>query len=159
MLRLASSAAVALVIAASAPVSTAATAQQDDTRVHVVGCVERVQPNGSLAGTGVGTTASPNVADRQANSNELLDRFQLSGAVRTAVEASATSADLTSYALEGSEAELTKHTGHRVEISGRVAPPRATAPRQADRAAAGSPMQRIIVESVKMRSANCTRQP
>jgi hypothetical protein len=165
---------IAWFLLAAVPAGTAAqgTASQAlAQRIQVVGCVERAQRNGSLAGTGVGTTASPNTADREANSGELLDRFTLTAATPVAPVTSVTpvtpvpgergarsaAAELTTYALEGRDAELEAHAGHRVEVTGTIAPPRSSAPRAADRAAAGAGIQRVQVESVKMVAATCAQ--
>jgi hypothetical protein len=88
-------------------------------------------------------------------------------------------ANRTSYALEGNADELTKHLGHRMEVTGTIAPVVAsgagTAPsgRGADdaRAHAGAPapaagnnghpmfktgIERVKVTSMKMVSGDCT---
>ncbi len=121
-------------------------------RVTVSGCVERAQPNGSVAGTAVGTSSSPNTADRDANTSQPLDAFLLTGASATT---QAAKGELKTYALEGHESELGGHTGHRVEVTGRLAPPRSSG-QGAGRAAATTGVQRIVVEAVKMIETGCS---
>jgi hypothetical protein len=120
------------------------------TKVVIEGCVERAQRNGSVGGTGLGTTSSPNTADRDANSSEPLDVFQLNNAHRVPREASE-GMDRTTYALEGRESDMGAHTGHRVQISGLLAAPKATG----TPAAAAAGISRVRVEQVKMISATC----
>lgn len=119
--------------------------------VVAVGCLERAQRNGSLAGTAVGTSASPNTAPQEANSSEPTNRFMLTGVS----EKGADPAALRSYALEGREQELANHTGHRVEVTGSLTEGNTSARGDArsQRTAAG--VQRLRVESFKMVSASC----
>src|SRR3954468_3107993 len=82
----------------SSQVPTQSPDRATGAKVSVEGCVERVQRNGSVGGTGVGTTSSPNTADRDANSSETLNVFQLSDAYRLPRDAAATAAR-TTYGL------------------------------------------------------------
>jgi len=100
--------------------------------------------NGSVGGTGLGTTSSPNTADRDANSSETLDVFQLSNA--QPLPADAANQKRTSYALEGQEQEMGRHTGHRVQVTGTLAPPRAAATSTAAATAAGSRTSALIAK-------------
>jgi hypothetical protein len=129
----------------------ASTPAAENSKVSVEGCVERAQRNGSVGGTGLGTTSSPNTADRDANSSETLDVFQLSNA--QPIPGDAANTERTSYALDGHEQELGRHTGHRVQITGMLAPPRAAATSTTAATAAG--IRRIRVEAIKMVSASC----
>src|SRR3954462_3863983 len=49
-------------------------------KVTVAGCLQRAQRNGSVGGTIVGTSASPNTAPQEANSGALVDAYLLSEA-------------------------------------------------------------------------------
>ncbi|MQA30887.1 MAG: hypothetical protein GEU82_13815 [Luteitalea sp.] len=144
-------AAASVGIQAQAP-SQGAVAPPDGSKVSVEGCIQRAQRDGSVGGTGLGTTSSPNTADRDANSSEPLDVFQLSDADRVPSDASDTGR--TSYALDGNVPELAKHTGHRVQVTGTLAPPRTDGAPSSSAAAAG--IRRIRVDAVKMVSTTCS---
>jgi hypothetical protein len=123
------------------------------SKISVEGCVERAQRTGSVAGTGVGTSAPPNVADREANSSEILDVFMLTDAQPVAADRSS-GTQRTSYALTGHEKEFGGHTGHRVQVVGTLAPPVSSGASTGSVAAAG--IRRIQVESIKMIAASCS---
>jgi hypothetical protein len=144
---------VVALLAASVSVVMQAQATQPGVaaKVSVEGCVERAQRNGSVGGTGLGTTSPPSTADRDANSSETLDVFLLSDAKRMPGDTGGTGP--TSYALDGRAQEIGAHTGHRVQVTGTVAPPR-TAGTPAG-AAAPAGIRRIRVEAIKMVSATC----
>jgi hypothetical protein len=134
--------------------------------VIVTGCVERAERNGSVGGTPVGTTAqSPNTADDEANSQEPVDRFLLTGAVvnpaaggsgasTQATRGPQTAQELKAFALHGHEAELRSHAGHRVQVTGVLEPPRQPTRTRAE-AASASGVQRLRVQSVRMIKASC----
>jgi hypothetical protein len=63
-----------------------------------------------------------------------------------------TSGTASRYELDGQSAELTKHLNHQVEITGTVAPASASAA-----AGAASAAPKLMVSSVKMVSATCTK--
>jgi len=137
----------------SSQVPTQSPDRATGAKVSVEGCVERVQRNGSVGGTGVGTTSSPNTADRDANSSETLNVFQLSDAYRLPRDAAATAAR-TTYGLQGHEQEMGGHTGHRVQVTGTLAAPEA---QTGASSAASAGIRRIRVDAVKMISATCDK--
>jgi hypothetical protein len=149
---------VAMIVAGSAALVSAAAQTPDSSgRVTVTGCVERAQRNGSLAGTDVGTTASPNTAPSAANSGELLNRFLLTDAApgeasarreRTAAQPPAR------YALEGHEQELGNYVAQRVQITGRLATPRSSGQGGTQHGLA-SGVDRIDVATVKSIARDC----
>jgi hypothetical protein len=149
---------VAMIVAGSAALVSAAARTPDSSgRVTVTGCVERAQRNGSLAGTDVGTTASPNTAPSAANSGELLNRFLLTDAA--AGDASAKSDRPAAqpparYALEGHEQELANYVAQRVQITGRLATPRSSGQGGTQHGLA-SGVDRIDVETVKSIARDC----
>jgi hypothetical protein len=63
------------------------------------------------------------------------------------------------YTLSGDNAELAKHKGHRVEITGTLMPAAGatptTPPSSDDRAGSGAAGQRLQVTTIKMVSASC----
>jgi hypothetical protein len=140
---------VAVSVKAQAP--AAATA---GSKLVVEGCVERAQPTGSLGGSGVGTTSSPNTAPGDANSGQTLDVFMLTDAKSVNGRRASGETDRTAYALEGHEREFDTHTGHRVQVSGVLAPPRASRTKASSVVAAG--IRRIRVNEVKMLGATCS---
>lgn len=183
-LRLAAAAAMAL--GCSFPVIDAQTTQTTTgEKLTVTGCLQRAQRNGSVGGTVVGTSASPNTADDEANSGALVNAFLLtdatagpaagsttapaSGANAAASGASASAssaatpaatgtagrAEPTTFGLQGQEAELERHQGARVEVTGTVIPP-ATSGRGTGGGATASGAKRLRVESYKVVAEKCT---
>jgi hypothetical protein len=146
-------------------------AQPQSSTVTVVGCMQQGERNGSVAGTGLGTSVPPNLAGPAANSNEPVG-FLLTDATSTAAPAATNPSptgtagdaaanraqpDRTSYALEGDENQFLDHKGHRVEVTGTLAPPMSSG------AGTGRPndpafksgVQRLRVSSIKMIAADC----
>ena len=135
-------------------------------KLTIVGCVERAQRDGSVAGTPVGTSAtSPNTADDEANSGAMVDRFLLTGAATSETADGAPPSPTTaapagdqqparSYALRGHDQELRGHVGHKVEVTGTVTAPRQPQSNRAE-AAAASGVQQLVVDSVKMVKESC----
>jgi hypothetical protein len=146
--------------------------------ITVVGCVEEAVADGSLGGTPLGTSATPADAGRVANVQPRVDGFVLTGArpasagavgtagsgsnapgaAATTGAADASKEELKTYALEGDRNELAPHKGHRVEITGAVAPPASSgvnrpAGRADDPFQTG--VQRLRVQAVKMVAATC----
>jgi hypothetical protein len=102
----------------------------------------------------VGTTSSPNTAARDANSSETLDVFMLTDAKPAVGLGASGDADRTAYALEGHEREFDTHTGHRVQVTGVLAPPRASRTNASSVVAAG--IRSIRVNDVKMLATTCS---
>jgi hypothetical protein len=124
-------------------------ADQPGATITVVGCMQAADADGSVAGTPLGTSATPAQAGPVANLNEPVNGFILTGArpagspdapVATAggnpsgsagtagsgaaAPAGANDAQTPrTYVLEGNQAELATHKGHRVEVTGTVASP------------------------------------
>jgi len=147
-----------VLVAGSAAFGGAAAQTPDPSgRVTVNGCVERAQRNGSLAGTDVGTTASPNTAPTEANSGELVNRFLLTDAAagdRAARAQTSAAEPPARYALEGHEQELANYVSQRVEVVGRLAAPRSSG-KGATQAGLASGTSRINVESIKPIARDC----
>jgi hypothetical protein len=166
--------AAALVIAGSAIVIGQSMPAAGE-RVTVAGCLQRAQRNGSAGGTVVGTSASPSTADDEANSGAMVDAFLLAEAApvtgvgatdrtattarsgdTTAPNAAGTSgrAELTTFGLQGREAELEQHQGARVEVTGTIVPP-AMSGRGSGGAATAAGAKRVKVESFKVLAEQC----
>ena len=140
--------------------------------ITVAGCVENAVADGSLGGTPLGTSATPNNAGVVANVMPPVDGFLLTGARpagaapvgTTGATAGAPARDtdtskeeLKTYALEGNRDELAAHKGHRVEITGTLAPPASSGAN--DRAAGEfkTGVQRLRVQTIKMTAESCTK--
>jgi len=145
----------ASVIVASAlasPSYQAAAQAGPQNLVTVSGCVAQAPRTGSLVSETVAPApATPNTAGIEANSNEPSNAFVLLDATPIKRDSAAGAPDRrTSYALQGRDAELANHRGHRVEIVGSLTPARAGAP------GAGETPQRIAVKSIKMLNTQCS---
>jgi hypothetical protein len=183
------SCAVLVCVAASAvavqaqnpPVQPTPSAGPSSSTITVTGCVENAVADGSLGGTPLGTSATPANAGVVANVQPPVNGFLLTGA-RPAPSAAATAGnnapaptgtagvaapgnpdaskdELKTYALEGNTEEFAVHKGHRVEITGSLAPAASSganrpAGRGADPFETG--VQRLRVQTVTMISANCS---
>jgi hypothetical protein len=142
--------------------------------VTVAGCVQRAQRNGSLGGTVLGTSAAPNTADDEANSGSMVNGFLLTEATpvvagspdsNTSARAETTPAatgtsgrvEPTTFGLRGREAELERHQGARLQVTGTIIPP-ASSGRGTGGAATETGIKRIEVESFKILADHCTAQ-
>ena len=152
----------AMAILAVASVSAHTAHAQDQSAraraVKVSGCIAQAQRTGSLTDdTGAGNVPSPNTVGIEANSSEPVNAYILLDATPVA-DGSGVRRETgarTSYALQGLASELATHKGHRVEIVGQLLP-RAGATSGPKSPAAAT--QRIAVQSVTMRSAQCESQ-
>lgn len=124
--------------------------------VTVSGCVMQVEKNGSLADeTGTGVSSTPSSAPIDANSAQPVDAYQLASAERVEpIVQDTTKETVTSYALVGHAQELERHKGHRVEITGKLMPPRPATGTTAGKSAA-SGVQRLSIDTIKMLSTEC----
>jgi len=141
-------------------------------KVTVAGCVQRAQRNGSVGGTIVGTSASPNTADDEANSSALVDAFLLTEATPVtagvAEPSSASRADggqagstgtsgrveRTTFGLVGRESEIERHQGARLQVTGTIMPASSSG-RGTGGAATAAGAKRLQVESFKILAEKC----
>jgi hypothetical protein len=137
--------------------------------VRVVGCVENAVADGSLGGTPLGTSATPANAGAVANAQPRIDGFLLTGArpaeaapvgTSGAADAAARGHDaakdeLKTYALEGNREELAAHKGHRVEVSGTLAPPVSSGANAPASREFQTGVQRLRVQAIKMLAESC----
>lgn len=166
-------AAMAVPLAAQNPARDQAVDPAGST-IKVVGCVQNAEADGSLGGTPLGTSATPASAGVIANLQEPVLGFILTGA-RPAASAAAAHANEPvgtagrsreepvrdnpkTYALEGNLDQLAAHRGHRVEVTGTLAPP-VTAERDKALNRAPSPFQsgveRLRVQTITMVENTC----
>ena len=151
-----------------------AQAPQNGEKITVAGCLQRAQLNGSVGGTIVGTSASPNTAAQEANSGALVDAYLLteakpvvagvppesataSGSNGTTATGTSGKADITTYGLSGREDELSRHPGARLEVTGTIEPPVSSRRGTGDQATAAG-AKRIKVESFKILADKCQAQ-
>jgi len=153
-----------------------AQAPQEGVKVTVAGCLQRAQRTGSVGGTVVGTSASPNTAPIEANSGALVDAFLLTEATpvvagapqapaagstagTTGNTATGTSGktEITTFGLSGREDELERHQDARLQVTGTVMPA-ASSGRGTGDAATASGAKRIQVESFKILAEKCQAQ-
>jgi len=138
--------------------------------ITVAGCIENAVADGSLGGTPLGTSATPSNAGAVANAQPPVDGFLLTGArpasaspVGTTGSTAATRApadgssteELKTYALEGNRDELAPHKGHRVEITGLLAPPASSGANDPAARDFKTGVQRLRVQTVKMTAESC----
>jgi hypothetical protein len=151
------------IVIASVSISAQTPSTAQKASISVTGCVAPAQRDGSLATKSTLTPPAPENAAVEANNPEPTGRFMLLDAVpissatsgqQTAPE-KATKQERTSYTLAGREQELSKHVGHRVEITGALMPP-AAAKLPSKTAATAEGIRAVQVESVKMLGTNCS---
>jgi len=150
-------------IAASVSLSSQAPPSQTGS-ASVTGCVAEVQRDGSLGAKASGVQATPETAAIEANNPNPTGRYQLLDATllasdkpqtETATAGSTAKPDRTTYALRGHERELASHTGHRVQITGTLAPAlEAKLPAKEAKAADG--IRTLQVVAVKMIGTDCS---
>src|SRR5262245_9331860 len=139
--------------------------------ITVTGCVENAVADGSLGGTPLGTTATPSSAGVVANAMPPVDGFLLTGArpagaspvgttgttAATAPRDANANEELKTYALEGNRDELSAHKGHRVEITGTLAPPASSGANDKSAQEFKTGVQRLRVQTVKMTAETCNK--
>ena len=118
----------------------------------------------------LGTSATPANAGVVANAQPPVDGYLLTGArpaapsaVGTTGAADAKPADtkesskeeLKTYALEGDRNELAAHKGHRVEITGTLAPPVSSGGNAPASREFQTGVQRLRVQALKMTAESC----
>ena len=141
-----------LTLAGASPFQTAAQPPKDGAHVTVEGCLQQAVRNGSLGGSVVGTSASPNTAPVEANLQTPVDAYLLTEAA--VVPDPSAGRDITSFGLSGKEAELAQHRGARVRVVGTVMPP-ATSGRGTGGAATAAGTRRVAVESFTVMADRC----
>jgi hypothetical protein len=154
MLMAAAFACVTAGVAAQTPSPT--TSKTDDKTVTVTGCLQDASatPAGSTA------TAGFILANATMGGGSMPSPGSTVGT--TGTTGTTASARGTSYALEGHDADLKSHVGHKIEVTGTIEPKsKASASPDPAAAAPGSPASsmaadRLTVSSVKMIAAECT---
>ena len=125
------------------PVTPAPAAGAPGSTITVVGCVQNAVADGSVAGTPLGTSATPANAGAVANAQPPIDGYLLTGARparrgarrnvrrvsgRTRQREGNVEGRAEDLRPGGNRDELAAHKGHRVEISGRWRRPCRAAP-------------------------------
>jgi hypothetical protein len=137
---------------------TQATGSASANKVTVSGCLARP---GATA-TGTSGTAAPGGAGATTAAGAGAAKFVLNnamaaGAPTTAGTTGAKMNIASSYQLDGDDAKLTPHIGHKVEITGTVEDKAASGTSATPGAASTTAAPRLKVESVKMIAATCTQ--
>jgi hypothetical protein len=152
---------MAAAFACATAVSTAAqtpspsASKTDDKTVTVTGCLQ----DGSATPAGSPATAGFILANATIGSGSMPSSSSTVGTTGTA--GTAASARGTSYVLQGHDADLKSHVGHKIEVTGTIEPKsKASASPDPAAAAPGAPASamndRLTVSSVKMIAAECT---
>jgi hypothetical protein len=135
----------------------APSAAASSNKVTVTGCLARP----GAAATGTSGTAAPGAAGAGAASSTSAGAKFVLNNVMAAGTGSATAGTsgarpslASSYQLDGDEAKLSPHVGHKIEITGTVEDKAAGGTSTAG-AASTTAAPRLKVESVKMVSASC----
>jgi hypothetical protein len=147
--------------------------EMPSSAITVSGCLQHATRSGSLERTPLGTTATPENAGAPLTPSAPTPGFLLTEATPAAPSkasepagrtetlptptATGTNGTLpTSYALDGNDVELAQHAGHRVEVTGTLAPPASPATGSSDKS---SPMhsgvRRLQVTSIKQIATDC----
>jgi len=139
--------ATAIGVAAQTP-SGATSSKTDDKTVTVTGCLE----DASAAPAGTAPKSGFVLA------NATMGSGSTSGSTVGTTGTTAATARGTSYVLEGRDAELKSHVGHKIEVTGTIEPKSRMDPAAATPgAAAARPSDdRLTVTSIKMVAAECT---
>ena len=140
---------------AQAPTSSASQSQSMSAKtLTVTGCVARAEqsPTGTSGMTGATSATEPKFI----LTNAALGSSTTPGATGTTGTAAAPATSVASeYRLDASDAKLSEHIGHKVEITGTVE--KASASEQKPSAsAANSPI--LKVDTVKMLASSCSGQ-
>jgi len=144
-------------------------ADASGSTITVTGCVENAVADGSIGGTPLGTSATPANAGAVANAQPPVDGYLLTGAraaspspVGTTGAAAGTPArdneskeELKTYALEGNRDDMAAHKGHRVEITGTLAPPASSGTNSPAQNEFRTGVQRLRVQAIKMTAESC----
>ena len=114
-------------------------------KIMVVGCVGKAEPGAT------GTAGAPGAAAKD-DTKFVLTKAAAAEPAGGAAAAPPTTAIASEYKLDGSDAQLTPHVGHKVEITGTV--DEAKSPTEAPAAsAANAPKLKVV--AVKMISPSC----
>jgi hypothetical protein len=153
------------------PAGSSATqsSSSDAQKVTVSGCLERAKDMGASAGTSgtAGTAGATGSASASASSSSEGAKYVLNNVSPTAAGATGTSgtsgatgaglAAASSYRLDGDDAKLSPHVGHKIEVTGSVQKSAsASASATATGASASASAPKLKVESVKMIASSCT---
>jgi hypothetical protein len=117
----------------------------------VTGCVER----GPQSPTGTSGTAGAASAATQPKFVLTNAEISPSGASGTSGSATQTPAAATQYRLDGADAKLTPHVGHKVQIDGTLQEASASATSSGGSSASASTTPTLKVDDVKMLASTC----
>ena len=131
-------------VAAAQAQGTPATSPMSNAAITVRGCLERGTQSATPGATGTSGSA--------ANGFVLSDVKPAAGSAPGAARAPIAG---TSFRLDGTDATLSPHVGHKVEIKGTVESSSASAVGSASSTASNAP--RLKVDTIKMIASNCAQ--
>jgi hypothetical protein len=137
------------ILAQDAPAPQAGAKSSAAKTITVTGCVAKAQP------AATGTAGAPGAASAKDETKFVLSNASMGsgGAAGTAGAAGAPATAIASeYKLDGDDAKLTPHVGHKVEITGTVQESKAVTEAPAA-SAANAP--KLKVDNLKMVSPSC----
>lgn len=140
------------------------------SKVTVTGCLEKASGSASATATTPATGAPATGGASASAATSSMAKFMLNnamsgagasatgtaGAAGTSGTAGAARPSASAYQVDGDEAKLTPHVGHKVEITGTVASAKSGADSTATSASGAGAAPRLKVEAVKMIAASCT---
>ena len=148
------------VVAAQTPSTTPSRA--DDKTVTVTGCLEAASTATSTTAAGATASSGFILANAMSSASTSASSSSAAGTTATAgtTGTTGTVARGTSYVLEGHDADLKSHVGHKIEVTGTVEPKSkagaAAEPTPGVAVSRAMDSDRLMVSSVKMIAAECT---
>jgi hypothetical protein len=129
---------------------TRSSSQSAAKQVTVTGCVQRASASPSGATGTTGTTG----ASSSAEPSFILANASSGSPSSAAPSATGTSGSASSYRLDGDDAKLTPHIGHKVEVTGEVeSMPSSSAPAGSSSSASAP---KLKVDTIRMVAASCS---
>ena len=132
------------------PTSPAERPSASASKVTVTGCLEKASAS-STSPTGTAGTAGTAMDTTKFVLNSVTP-----SATGTAGTAGTATPSASSYKLDGDDAKLSPHVGHKVEITGSIDDKPSSARSETSPAAAAPAAPKLKVEAVKMIAGTCT---
>jgi len=149
MMAVACAASLAAAQTPSQTTPTRSSSQSAAKQVTVTGCVQRASASPSGATGTTGTTGASS-----AEPSFILTNASSGSSSSAAPGATGTSGTPSSYRLEGDDAKLTPHIGHKVEITGELdSMPSSSAPAGSSSSASAP---KLKIDTVRMVAASCS---
>jgi hypothetical protein len=138
---------------AQTPPAGTPSARESASKVTVTGCLEKASASSSTSPTGTSGAATGAAMEPKFVLNQVTP-----SSTGTAGTAGTSTPAASSYKLDGDDAKLSPHVGHKVEITGSIddkpSSARSETPPAASSSASAAP--KLKVEAVKMIAGSCT---